>query len=195
MDGISRRRLLRWGAAVVAPLATGGAVGLRLAADLRHRSPAVPKFRVALPIPPVLRPTIEDGVDRYEIRQAEADVEIIPGRPTRILGYDGIFPGPTIEARRNRPVAVRHVNELDVPTVVHLHGGVLPPEEDGYPTDLVLPRGVHQQGHHAAGPGGIAHGERVYRYPNEQSAALLWYHDHRMDFTGRKFIGGWPGSI
>ena len=59
-----------------------------------------------------------------------------PALRTPILGYDGIFPGPTIETRRGRPVVVRHRNELPVPTVVHLHGGHTPAEHDGWPLDL-----------------------------------------------------------
>ena len=42
---------------------------------------------------------------------------------TRIWGYEGIFPGPTIEARRGRAAVVTHTNCLGVPTVTHLHGG------------------------------------------------------------------------
>lgn len=195
ISGVTRRRLLRWGAAAVAPAVVGTTIGVGLGRDALHRSPAVPRFAVPLPVPSVLRPfATAGGVDRYEIRQTEAEMEIIPGRPTRIFGYHGIFPGPTIEARRGRPVAVRHVNQLPVPTVVHLHGGLVSPESDGYPTDLVLPVGRHDwPGHHGGGPAGVAHGGRTYRYPNDQTAATLWYHDHRMDFTGPQVYRGLAG--
>ena len=63
--------------------------------------------------------------------------EVLPGLKTEIWGYDGVFPGPTIEARRDRPVVVRHWDELSVPVSVHLHGGKTPPGSDGYPTDLI----------------------------------------------------------
>ncbi|WP_198004827.1 hypothetical protein [Rubrobacter xylanophilus] len=33
---------------------------------------------------------------------------------------------------------IRQWNELPVPVSTHLHGGVTPPESDGYPTDLIL---------------------------------------------------------
>ncbi|MBB4957090.1 multicopper oxidase family protein [Micromonospora polyrhachis] len=205
-DRVSRRRLLRWGlggiTGVALPTAVGGAVGVRLAVTATHRSPSVPRFAVPLPIPPVLRPvSTEDGTDRYEVRQLPAEVEILPGRPTPIWGYEGVFPGPTIEARSGRPVAVRHHNHLTVPTVVHLHGGVTPPDSDGYPLDLVLPVGQHRwPGHHVptgpsghGGTAGVAHGARTYRYPNQQPAATLWYHDHRMDFTGPQVYRGLAG--
>jgi hypothetical protein len=89
-----------------------------------------------------------------------------PGRHTLIWGYNGTFPGPTIQARRGRTVVVRHVNQLVTPTVVHLHGGVPPPESDGFPMDHVMPGD-----------------SREYVYPNAQRAATLWYHDHAMDRT------------
>ena len=205
-DRVAGRRLLRWGLggitglALPAVVATGA--GVRLAMTAAHRSPPVRRFAVALPVPPVLRPVAtEGGTDRYEVRQLPAEVEILPGLPTPIWGYEGIFPGPTIEARSGRPVAVRHRNHLTVPTVVHLHGGVTPADSDGYPLDLVLPVGRHDwPGHHVpdgpGGPGGtagLAHGQRVYRYPNQQPAATLWYHDHRMDFTGPQVYRGLAG--
>ena len=120
--------------------------------------------------------------------------EILPGLKTEIWGYDGIFPGPTIESRRGRRAIVRHRNELDVPTVVHLHGGVTPPEHDGYPTDVILPvggRGGHG-GHDGHGTN-VSEGTREYVYPLQQPAATLWYHDHRMDFTGPQVYKGLAG--
>ena len=93
-------------------------------AELLHSAVPLPEpFRVPLPVPPVKRPV--GGL--VEIVQRVAEVEILPGTRTAVLGYDGIFPGPTIESRRGDPVRVRHRNELPVPTVVHLHGGHTPP--------------------------------------------------------------------
>ena len=104
---------------------------------LRSAAPSPPPFTVALPVPPVRRPV--GGL--IEVVQQVAEAEILPGLRTAVLGYDGIFPGPTIESRRGEPVRVRHRNELPVPTVVHLHGGHTPPEHDGWPMDLLLPAG------------------------------------------------------
>jgi spore coat protein A len=36
-------------------------------------------------------------------------------------------------------------------------------------------------------------GEREYVYPNQQRPATLWYHDHRMDFTGAQVWRGMAG--
>jgi FtsP/CotA-like multicopper oxidase with cupredoxin domain len=186
------------GAAALAALpacssgATAGSTGEVLASSVPLPEP----FRVPLPVPPVARPVGVDaaGAELYRVTQRVAEVEILPGVRTPILGYDGIFPGPTFETRRGRPVVVRHRNELPVPTVVHLHGGHTPAEHDGWPLDLVLPVGDTSDwsGHHGM-VGDLAAGEREHRYPNDQRAATLWYHDHRMDFTAPAVYRGLAG--
>jgi FtsP/CotA-like multicopper oxidase with cupredoxin domain len=94
---------------------------------------------------------------------------------------------------------VRHHNELPKPVVVHLHGGHTPHDSDGYPGDEILPMGSHGSGSMvgmpgmAAMPGEPAHGSRTYTYPLDQRAATLWYHDHRMGFTGASVWRGLAG--
>src|SRR5215210_3186967 len=95
-------------------------------------------FKVPLPVPPVLGPEHTDaGTDYYEMTQKAGRVEMLPGLQTSVWGYDGIFPGPTVESRGGRKIIVRQRNELPVPVSTHLHGGRTPPESDGYPTDLI----------------------------------------------------------
>ncbi|MFC3997697.1 multicopper oxidase family protein [Nocardiopsis sediminis] len=209
---LTRRGVIRLagGAAIVAPLATacgnGGGAGGDNSNEgstgrlLESAAPLPEPFGVALPIPPVLEPVSTDGgTDHYEITQRAAEIEILPGLRTEVWGYNGIFPGPTIVSRSNRPVAVTHRNELPVPVVVHLHGGKTPPEHDGYPTDMILPAGgPAPSGHESHGGqsvplGDTSDGTRVYEFPLEQPAATLWYHDHRMDFTGPQVYRGLAG--
>jgi spore coat protein A, manganese oxidase len=163
---------------------------------LRSAVPLPEPFSVPLPIPPVLKPVRTDATaDYYELTQRVGRTEILPGLKTEVWGYDGIFPGPTVESRSGRRTVVRHRNELPVPTVVHLHGGVTPPEHDGYPTDIVMPAGSRHAGHHR-GHGEldvVGEGTFDYVYPLEQPAATLWYHDHRMDFTGPQVYRGLAG--
>ncbi|MBC7277530.1 multicopper oxidase family protein [Nocardioides sp.] len=162
-------------------------------------------FTLPFRVPAVLKPVRQDDTtDYYEITQRVADAEIIPGATTEIWGYNGTFPGPTIVSERGRQVVVRHRNELPVPTVVHLHGGVTAPEHDGFPTDLVVPsgwdatrdegKGAHE-GHTpgSGSPAEVTEVERDYVYPLDQPAATLWYHDHRMDFTGPQVWRGLAG--
>jgi spore coat protein A, manganese oxidase len=199
---VTRRGVLKTGA--IASVGLGLPLGVasrplaRILEPMRVESPRVERFEVPLPIPPVLEPErTDETTDYYELTQREATAVILPGYETTIWGYDGIFPGPTVEARRDREVVITQKNELPVPVATHLHGGVTPPESDGYPTDHIFPPDLdHDEipGHHTAGAvGGVSHGEKEYRYPNEQRAATLWYHDHRMDFTGPQVYRGLAG--
>ncbi|UYM07598.1 multicopper oxidase family protein [Solicola gregarius] len=131
--------------------------------------------------------------DYFEIVQRETEQEIVPGARTTVWGYNGTFPGPTIESRSGRRTVVRHRNDLPVPTVVHLHGARTPPENDGYPIDLVLPKGGDHGDHSSMEGGDVSEGQRTYAYPMQQRAATLWYHDHRMDFTGPAVWRGLAG--
>ncbi|MGW0580575.1 multicopper oxidase family protein [Streptomyces sp. NPDC002920] len=181
---------------------------LRSAAEL-------PKpYQVPLPVPPVLRPkatgaggSAASTTDTYEITQRAADLEILPGLKTRAWTYGGSFPGPTIVSRSGRRTVVKHRNELDQPVVVHLHGGHTPAASDGYPTSLILPAsGAYDQqramsdmagGEHGMsmdhGAMDLAEGSRTYTYPLDQRAATLWYHDHRMGYTGTSVWMGLAG--
>ena len=179
------------GAASLGSLVLPGPAG-QTAELMRSRARLPEPFTVPLPIPPVARPVRSDASgDYYEITQREASVEILPGLRTRILGYDGIFPGPTIVSRSGRRTVVTHRNELSVPTAVHLHGGHTPAAHDGHPHDLVVPPDWGMA--HTMGGGTVTVGQRDYEYPCRQRAATLWYHDHRMDFTGPAVYRGLAG--
>ncbi|HEY8474162.1 MAG TPA: multicopper oxidase family protein [Natronosporangium sp.] len=208
-----RRDWLRWGLAGALGVAAPGATALLASSRAGGRRPdrAAPTtapppspppgaFTVPLPIPEVLTPVSTSGdVDRYEIWQRVGRQQIRPDVETEVWGYEGSFPGPTIEVRAGRRVEVTHHNELPVPTVVHLHGAVAEAEHDGYPTDFVLPDGGDWandpaiRAHAAHAVAGTASGSRTYVYPNQQPAAMLWYHDHRMDFAGPQQYRGLAG--
>ncbi|MFB6893817.1 multicopper oxidase family protein [Kitasatospora sp. NPDC056327] len=183
---------------------------------LSSEIPLPEPFQLPLPVPAVLAPVHSDATtDSYEITQRVARLEILPGVRTEAWTYGGTFPGPTLVARAGRRTVVRHRNELPVPSVVHLHGGHTPEDSDGYPLDLVLPvgsaagsSGDRAPGRTAAGHAGMAGmpgmegavdlsravtGERGYTYPGHQRAATLWYHDHRMGFTGPAVWRGLAG--
>jgi spore coat protein A len=170
---------------------------------LRSGRPLPQPFTLPFRTPPVLQPTRSDAeADYYEIAQTEAMASILPGVKTAIWGYNGIFPGPTIESRRARAAVVTHTNNLPVPTAVHLHAGRTPPDSDGYPIDYVYPversyMNQHMDMDHmnmgGSTVGNTSDGHRAYTYPLDQRAAMLWYHDHRMDFTGPSVWRGLAG--
>ncbi len=197
----SRREFLRLGLVagigVALPLgmsacSSEGSTGTLLPSKAKLPEP----FGVPLPIPPVLEPTRTDaGIDYYEMTQKVGRVEILPGLKTEVWGYDGIFPGPTVQSRRGRKIVVRQHNELPVPVSTHLHGGRTPPESDGYPTDLIMPKKMdnHSMQDHGSMNMGSSRPFKDYVYPMEQRAATLWYHDHRMDYTGPQVWRGLAG--
>src|SRR3712207_8873514 len=117
---ISRRKFLKLGgmagAGLALPLGTLSIPISRLAASSSVRSPSVEPFNVPLPIPPILKP-VRTGTDtdHYEMTQRAGRQEILPGLMTEVWGYDGIYPGPTVEARSARNVVIRQWNELPVP--------------------------------------------------------------------------------
>jgi spore coat protein A len=151
-------------------------------------------FQASLPIPPAAAPSHTDsGADHYQFTVQPGAVQILPGLTTQIWGYNGTFPGPTIEARRGRRVALRLRNQLPVPIVNHLHGGRTAPESDGYPTDFVLPTIGFPVSHMHDALARVSDGDREYVYENDQRAATLWYHDHRMDFTAPQVWRGLAG--
>ena len=167
-------------------------------------SAAMPRFATALPIPPVLEPIRSDErAEYYEIETRESTARILPGRQTRIRGYNGIFPGPTIRALRGRATHVRFTNKLPTPVVTHLHGGHTPSDSDGWPTDVILPAGypvrpTSMQMDHTRDVGSVAPPssstyEHNYTYPNDRRATTLWYHDHAMGATGQNVYMGLAG--
>jgi len=139
-------------------------------------SSGVASFTQPLNIPPVLTPSSSTSTaDYYDMQVMQTTASIIPGKSTPIIGYNGMSPGPTIRARVGREAVVNFYNGLPATTlggttgkiVTHLHGGHLPSEDDGFPTDYINP-GTN----------------RTYTYPNNQLPSTLWYHDHTMDVTG-----------
>lgn len=175
---LSRRDLIKYGtaggAAALVPVAAPmvGATG-------HGKGKVVPPapFTVPLTVPPVLRPTARSSTtDYYEITMRHAEAEILPGVRTRVMAYNGLFPGPTIRAVSGRRTVVKQINALHHDAVVHLHGGIVAPEHDGHPTDVIAPGG-----------------SRTYVYPNRQPGATLWYHDHTHHMEAEMVFRGLAG--
>ena len=192
----NRRDVLRSaGAGLWIPLMESGCVQARPeAALLRSKTPLPAPFEAVLPRIGTLATAGSDtGGDRYDVTVRPGEASILPGLKTGIWGYNGTFPGPTLETRSGRRVSLRLHNGLNVPIVNHLHGGHTAPASDGYPTDLILPEGGFPPSHMHDPLARIAEGQREYIYTNDQRAATLWYHDHRMDFTAPQVWRGLAG--
>jgi spore coat protein A len=160
------------------------------------------QFVDPLPIPAVLqpedqRPSPIDSQARlpyYRLRMRQAEGKFHRDlKPSRFWGFNSTMPGPTIETRSGQGVLVEWVNELPtshllpvdhnlegaeadkplVRAVVHLHGGRVPPESDGYPENWFVPGK-----------------SSVCFYPNHQDATTLWYHDHAMGINRLNVYAG-----
>jgi FtsP/CotA-like multicopper oxidase with cupredoxin domain len=114
-----------------------------------------------------------------------ADVQILPGKATRMWTYNGTFPGPTIRRPTGQTSTVTLTNSLPASAgelTLHNHGNHSTSENDGQP-DAFL-----------AAPGQSV----TYTYTGTEAGgnergALQWYHDHRMDVTGRNVWMGLAG--
>lgn len=71
-----------------------------------------------------------------------------------------------------------------VGVVAHLHGGKVPHGADGWP---LAPVG------YAGNPYGFSTVQTYPPYPNDQRAAMLWFHDHAMDNTAPQVHAGLAG--
>ena len=227
-DGTTRRQLLKYGGAGIIgagllgrswPAAWAGtSTSVTPPADpgplhdildpCFDKSPVVRPFSAPLPIAPAIGSNQGGAVvPVISLAEQRGEHEFIPGIRTPIWGYNlptagaGIFPGPTIFARRRRPTQVTFTNLLppnDEPnaiildkapdpvdhpflsssTVVHLHGINTEMQSDGYPED----RREHGQ-------------SKVHDYPNNQyqRPATLWYHDHSVHITSVHVYRGLAG--
>ncbi len=180
-DAWSRRDILRnsfGAAALVCTVAGPGKLrGDTITTSAGRRAMQASPFRPFqrdVPIAPVLSPVHRQrGVDVYDLDIREGLADILPGFQTPIYGYDGIYPGPTIRARKGRAAIVRQHNTLSFDSNVHLHGGHVPAAHDGHPMDVIAPGASFD-----------------YSYPNDQDAAFLWYHDHAHGRTARTLYYG-----
>lgn len=134
-------------------------------------------FAMALPIPSVLSPTTtDDTTDHYDITIETGSTQMKPGSLTPIVGFNGVFPGPTIVATRGRTALVTQTNAWTENVTIHNHGHKAAASSDGHPIDYILP------------------GEsKTYVYPNDQSGSTYWYHDHTMDLTAEHVYKGLAG--
>lgn len=166
---------------------------------------SIPKFVDELPIPKILTPKSTcEGYDYYEVEMKCGKHKFHKDfKETEIFGYNGTYPGPTIETMQSRAVRVKWINDLplkhflpvdkslhgaignpEVRTVVHLHGANVAPDSDGHP-DAWFTRDYKFTGG--------KYSRQVYEYPNDQQATTLWYHDHALGATRLNVYAGLAG--
>jgi bilirubin oxidase len=121
--------------------------------------------------------TTGNEIDFYEIDVKPFEHQVYKGlKPARLVGYDGISPGPTFRMTKGREAVVRFKNHGDKDLSVHLHGSYSRAAFDGWAEDVTKP-GQYKD----------------YYYPNSQSARTLWYHDHAIHHTAENAYFGQAG--
>ncbi|HSN91621.1 MAG TPA: multicopper oxidase domain-containing protein, partial [Anaeromyxobacteraceae bacterium] len=77
----------------------------------------------------------------------------------------------------------------------HLHGGEQPAEIDGSPDSWWTSDGAHF-GHkfHSFAGAAVPPNAAVYRYPNDQEPAPIWFHDHTLGATRLNVYAGLAGA-
>jgi spore coat protein A, manganese oxidase len=156
-----------------------------------------------LPIPPIIRTPVKSN-EAVEVQMLQFQQKLHRDLPaTTVWGYNGAWPGPTIEAQSGVPVNINWISKLptthllpidhsihgaestlpQVRNVAHLHGACALPDDDGYPEAWFTAHSEH----------GPKFNPRPSSYPNCQPAATLWYHDHALGITRLNVYAGLAG--
>ena len=90
---------------------------------------------------------------------------------------------PPINPTPSNQVCGSVVEESPIGVVVHLHGARVQAGGDGFPLSPLS---------FVGNPYGFPT-SLTYSYPNSQRAAMLWFHDHSMDNTGKNVYAGLVG--
>jgi spore coat protein A len=165
----------------------------------------IPKFVDELPKPPLAKSYRRlDGHSYYEMEMRAAYHSFHSYFPrTYIWGYNGLYPGPTFEVKKDETILVKWINNLpekhflpldltlhgaidcpEVRSVVHLHGANVAPDSDGHP-DAWFTRNYEYTGK--------TFSRKVYEYTNHQQGTMLWYHDHSLGTTRLNVYAGLAG--
>ena len=79
-----------------------------------------------------LAPTVEkDGTKVWDLTAAITDWEVAPGQKVKAWTYNGTVPGPTIRGEVGDKIKIVLHNKLPMGTDIHMHGMVLPNDQDG----------------------------------------------------------------
>ncbi|WP_079977482.1 multicopper oxidase domain-containing protein [Halococcus sediminicola] len=213
--GLSRRRLLRTGAAV-GIAGTLPQISVRAAAQSVPASPDLDKFVQPLSIPEIREPDgTRNGADAYRISREEFTQNLHPDLPeTTVWGFDGTYPGPLIEAQRGEPITV-HFDDSGLPTehmfkVVKSIPGTTAENHPQYGKDVSVPevRAVtHFHGlevependgqsmmwtspEGVVGPGFVNEWQRL---PMDQARTTSTYHDHTLGIVRLNAYAGLLG--
>jgi hypothetical protein len=128
----------------------------------------VPGHKVVVPNGSLLPYTVKAGVKIFHLRAAPIRHQIAPGLDLEAWGYNGVSPGPVLEAVVGDRVRVYVTNQLPEATSIHWHGILVPYGMDGV-------AGLTQR---AIAPGQTFRYEFVF-----DRAGTFMYHPHADEMT------------
>jgi blue copper oxidase len=179
---LNRRDFVRGVATASGALFAGGVLGSCDSKDShQHAFPVEPDLatggsgnttRVPLRIPSVVAPV------GLALTAAAGVANVLPGKSTPAMLYNGAFPGPTLLARKGDRVSVNYTNGLSEQSITHWHGMLVDHANDGHPQQVVGTGGTH-----------------AYDFTINQRAALNWYHPHPHMLTGGQVYRGLAGAF
>ncbi|HEX4417462.1 MAG TPA: multicopper oxidase domain-containing protein [Kofleriaceae bacterium] len=123
---------------------------------------------VVVPNGSLLPFTVRHGIKIFHLRAVPIQHQIAPGLDIEAWGYNGVSPGPVLEAVVGDRVRVYVTNQLPEPTSIHWHGLFIPNGMDGV-------AGLTQD---AIAPG------KTFRYEfTFDRAGTFMYHPHADEMT------------
>jgi spore coat protein A len=140
-------------------------------------------------------PSLALGEGAYPTRHLGGIIVAQRGTPvqltvTNILPPDHVLPvDVSIPALGGFPEALGRFGGVGLNAIsTHLHGGFVPWVSDGGPLAWFTPNGAtagvsFMQAFMKTINPGLLPGQAEYYYPNQQSARMMWYHDHAHDIT------------
>jgi bilirubin oxidase len=161
--------------------------GTDMSGHAGHDMGPIPQGAAMLPEGEVLRDLSlltneagQPGLFKARLTAEPAIARFAEGRDTPILAYNGMSPGPLIEAFEGDRVEITFANRIDgEASTIHWHGMPVPADQDGNPMNPV-----------ATG------GERSYSFVlPEGSAGSYWYHPHPHGKTAEQVYRGLAGAF
>lgn len=135
-------------------------------------------WKAAVKLPPIKDINPDAKIVEINLEASETEIEFKPGIKTQMFTYNGLFPGPLIEANVGDTLIVHFTNNLNEATTVHWHGIELPATMDG--------SNISQAPVPANG------GTFTYQF-KLLNAATYWYHPHVQ--THRQVEKGLYGAL
>lgn len=119
-----------------------------------------------------------DGAKEFTLTAEITDWEVEPGKIVKAWTYNGTVPGPTLRGEVGDHIRVKVINKLPMGTDVHMHGMILPNDQDGVAplTQELIPAG----------------GEYTYEYTVTDPAIAMYHPHHHGQMT---VVNGMWGSM